>query len=458
MLTVLYGLLGLSIVVLVHEFGHYLAAKAVGIEVEAFSIGMGPKLFAFKRGTTEWRLSAFPLGGYCRMKGEKGFKQALERKLDHIPAEKGSFYGESPWKRILILISGPVFNLIFASILFGLVALLGLRIETLPNRIVLASDFPSLSGQATVSDLSPAQAAGLKTGDRVLGIDGRAVRDYSDIQEIVSTNPQKELVFEVERNGNRFLAPVFPRLDKETGQGLIGIFAWVEPEVKAVAPGSSAAIAGIKPGDLLVEAQGRSIEHSIDLSNILSGKPERLALKVSRSGQDLDLNLVLSYEGNDSSSPLGIGFATIIREERAESLGKAFIQGWTESFEMLGLSLRGLGMLFKGVNLFKSISGPARITYLIGSATQASIESSGIAGFTTILSFLAFLSVSLFIMNLLPIPALDGGQILLSTAELIKRKPLLTTTIYRFQFVGAAMILLLFFLATFSDILFFSGR
>jgi regulator of sigma E protease len=163
MLTVLYGLLGLSIVVLIHELGHFMAARLVGIEVEAFSIGMGPKLFGLSRGGTEWRISAFPLGGYCRMKGEEGFKQALERKLEHIPAEKGSFYGEAAWKRILILLAGPFFNLLFAALLFGIVALVGLRVETLPNRIVLASDYPLLSGQ-TGGELSPAQPEGLKPG------------------------------------------------------------------------------------------------------------------------------------------------------------------------------------------------------------------------------------------------------------------------------------------------------
>ncbi len=455
MLTVLYGLLGLSIVVLVHELGHFLAARLVGIEVEAFSIGMGPKLFGFVRGGTEYRISAFPMGGYCRMKGEEGFKQALERKLEHIPAEKGSFYGEAAWKRILILLAGPFFNLLFAALLFGVVALVGLRIETLPNRIVLASDYPQLSAQAG-GELSPAQAGGLRTGDLILSIDGNIINDYSDLQDIVSVSAQKELIFEVERSGNRLSLPVRPRLDKESGQGLIGVYAWADPLVASVAPGSSAAIAGIKPGDRIVEFQGRPVEHSIDISSVLAAKPERANLKVNRYGELLDFSLVLSYDSG--SSPLGLSFATIVKEEKAASVGKAFVQGWTESFQMIGLSVKGLGMLFRGVNLFKAISGPARITYLIGSATQASIESSGAAGLSNILSFLAFLSVSLFIMNLLPIPALDGGQILLSLAEIVRRKPLLTTTIYRFQFIGAAMILVLFFIATFSDILFFSGR
>ncbi len=456
MLTVIYGLLGLSIVVLIHELGHFIAARSLGIEVEAFSIGMGPKLLGFTRGGTEWRISAFPLGGYCRMKGEEGFKQAVERKLAHIPAEKGSFYGEAAWKRIIVLLAGPTFNLILASILFGIVAFVGLRIETLPNRIVLASDYPSLSGQAGGSEPSPAQVGGLETGDWILAIDETPVEDYSDLQDMVSVNAQKDMVFKVERSGTRLSLLIRPKLDKESGQGLIGVYAWADPLVASVAPGSSAAIAGIKSGDYILEILGKPVEHSIDVSAILAEKPERASIKVRRDNEIIDLSLVLSYEAD--TSPLGISFATITKEEKSPSIGAAFAQGWAESFETIGLSLKGLGMLFRGVNLFKAISGPARITYLIGSATQASISSSGSGGFSYILSFLAFLSVSLFIMNLLPIPALDGGQIILSLAEIIKRKPLLTTTIYRFQTVGVTMILLLFFIATFSDILFFSGR
>ena len=122
MLTVLIGLIGLSIVVIVHEFGHFVAARAMGVEVETFSIGWGPRLFGFKRHGTEWRISAFPIGGFCKMKGEEDFKAALEKKLPYIPTEKGSFYGSSPWKRILILVAGPLFNVVFAVLLFSIVS------------------------------------------------------------------------------------------------------------------------------------------------------------------------------------------------------------------------------------------------------------------------------------------------------------------------------------------------
>lgn len=458
MLTVLYGLIGLSVVVLVHEFGHFLAARAVGVEVEAFSIGMGPRIFGFKRKGTEWRLSALPVGGYCRMKGEESFKAALEQKLPHIPAEKGSFYGEPPWKRMLILISGPLFNVFFAVVLFSVVSLVGITIQTAPNRIVLASEASALSGQPSLAGGSaPADAAGLKTGDFITSIDGRPVKDYSDLQEIIGLNPGKELGLTVDRGGESLRLPITPRLDKESGQGLIGIYAWIDPVVDSVDPQGPAAIAGIRGGDIIEEVNGRPVRNTIEVLSALKTSPEKVNLAAMRDGEPIAAALVVSYaEGGQPN--LGVSFRAETRTDKATSFGGAIAAGAAETWETFAMSMKGIGSLFSGANILKALSGPARITFLVGSTAQESIKASGISGITTILSFLAFLSVSLFVMNLLPIPALDGGQMILSLAELLRKKPLLTTTIYRFQFVGAAMILVLFFLATFSDVLFFAGR
>jgi regulator of sigma E protease len=465
MLTVLLGLLGLSIVVLIHELGHFLAARAVGVDVEAFSIGMGPRLAGVVRGGTEWRISAFPVGGYCRMKGEDSFRKALDLKLPHIPAEKGSFYGSAPWKRIIILVAGPLANVIFAVVLFGVVALAGLTISTAPNRIVLASEIATLSERARSGNVNsssqaanPADLAGLKSGDRIISIGTQQVRDYADIQEIVGLSGGRSLEFSVLRSDERMTFVVTPRTDKETGQGLIGIYAWIDPLVSAVDPKGAAAIAGIRPGDLITSLNGEPIRSTIELSALLEARPERAVLGYIRNGEEKSARLVLSYEDGEPGMGLGLAFADIKRVERSESLPAAVAKGFSDAFETISMSLKGIGLLFTGVDVFKSLSGPAKITYLIGNTAEASIKASGLSGITTILSFLAFLSVSLFIMNLLPIPALDGGQIILSLVELVRRQPLLTKTIYRFQFVGAAMIFLLFFLATFSDILFFSGK
>lgn len=454
MLTVLLGLIGLSIVVIIHEFGHFLAARALGVEVETFSIGWGPRLFGFKRKGTEWRVSAFPIGGFCRMKGEEDFKVALEKKLPHIPAEKGSFYGAAPWRRILILLAGPLSNIFFAILMFSIVSFVGMTIQTAPNKIVLASE---MALQPAASEKSPADSAGLESGDIITSIDGQPVRDYSDLQQIIGLNPGKRLVMSVRRNGSALSIPITPRLDKNSGQGLIGIYSWIDPVVNSVDPQSAAAVAGVKKGDIIAEANGKPISNTMGLLAALEAKPENVTMTVLRGGKPITFRLVLSYSASNQPN-LGIAFAGVTRTDKASSLLDAIGKGGKETFSTFAMTAKGVGLLFSGVNVLKAVSGPARITYLVGSTAKESIQASGVSGIPTILSFLAFLSVSLFLMNLLPIPALDGGQIVLSIVEILKRKPLHTTTIYRFQFVGAAMIIALFFLATFSDVLFFAGK
>ncbi len=454
MLTVLLGLVGLSFVVVIHEFGHFLAARALGVEVEVFSIGWGPKLLGIRKNKTEWRISAFPLGGFCKMKGEEDFKAAIEKKLPTIPAEEGSFYGARPWKRILILIAGPFANILLAVILFSIVSLAGITIQTAPNRIILASEMQSASA---LSDEAPADKAGLKTGDFITAIDGAAIRDYSDLQEAIGLKPGKKLLLSVERDGSRLALPVTPRLDKNSGQGLIGIFSWIEPKVEAVDPQGSAAIAGIRAGDIITGIEGKPVRNTVGILATLEARPEKVTIDLLRDGQPLSVKAIVSY-GDDGQSNLGLSFTSVTRTDKASSLFDAFAQGLKETGATFAMSAKGIGLLFSGVNILKAVSGPARITYMVGNTAKQSIKASGFSGIPTILSFLAFLSVSLFLMNLLPIPALDGGQILLSITEAVRRKPLRTKTIYRFQFIGAAMIMALFFLATFSDLLFFAGK
>jgi len=453
MLTVILGLLGLSLVVIVHELGHYFAARAVGVEVEAFSIGWGPRLAGFRRKGTEWRISAFPIGGFCRMKGEEAFKKALEEKLPSIPAEPGSYYGVSPWRRLVILFSGPFANVLLAVLLFSIVSFVGITINTAPNRIILAS---STSGPADSSP-NPADAAGLMSGDVILEIDGKAVRDYSDLQSMIGSNPEKTLSMVVARDGQKLHLPVTPRLDKNTGQGLIGIFAWVDPVIDSVEQGSAAAIAGLRSQDRILKVDGQPVRNTIELVTALENKPEKVTFTIARDSRELEVTMVVGGFENGFSDT-GFQFQGITRVDKASSLPAAIKGGLDETAETLTLTIKGFGMLFRGVDLFKALSGPARITYFVGSAATESLKDSGASGIPTILSFLAFLSIGLFIMNLLPIPALDGGQAVLCLVEIAGRRPLKTKTIYRYQFVGAAMILAIFVVATFGDLLFFAGR
>jgi regulator of sigma E protease len=455
-LTILLGLIGLGVVVIVHELGHFAAARAMGVEVEAFSIGWGPRIAGFKRGGTEWRFSAFPVGGYCKMKGEESFRKALEDKAPEMPRESGSFYGASPWRRIVIALSGPAANVLLALLVFIVVSTIGYTTPTYSNRIVLLSEYdlgtPRLASY-------PADKAGLKTGDRIVAADGAAISDFSDLLERITLSANKPIALRIERDGILYDKTVTPMMDKDTGGGLLGVSYWADPIVGDVATGSAAQIAGIESGDRVVSIDGKDIRHAVEAFSLLnSAKPERTKIVVERGGSRIELSVILSWNAQGASN-LGMSFKTETHTVRAATtLGAAVSAGFSETWSTFDATLKGLGSLFQGVNLFKALSGPARITYMVGQSATAGIQRSASGGLALPLSFLAFLSIGLFIMNLLPIPALDGGQVVMFVVEGVRRKALRPRTIYRYQFIGATFILAIFVIATVGDFLFFAAK
>jgi regulator of sigma E protease len=455
LLIIVLGLIGLGLVVVVHELGHFVAARAVGVEVEAFSVGWGPKLFGFRRGNTEWRLSAVPIGGYCKMKGEESFRKALEDKAESFPRDPGSFYGASPWRRIVIAVAGPLANVVFALLVFMVVSATGYTVRTSSNRIVLASEYHL--DASTAGRSFPADVAGLKTGDRIVSADGKPVADYSDIQETIALSPDKAIKLGVERGSSLLSLTVKPTMDRSSGAGRIGVYSWSDPVVETVAKGSAASIAGIEPGDVVTAIDGKPVNHAIEALSYLSTRPEKARFTLLRNGSIIEASVVLAWTDAGDSN-LGLGFKSQIKTYRAESLGGAVAGGAAETWKTFSISFKSLGLLFRGVDLLKAVSGPARITYFVGRSASEGMKSGSTGGIALPLNFLAFLSIGLFIMNLLPIPALDGGQVLLFLTEIVRRRPLRVITVYRFQFVGAALILALFLFATVGDVLFFAAK
>jgi regulator of sigma E protease len=449
----IFGIMGLGVVILVHELGHYSAARSCGVEVETFSVGMGPKILSRKRGTTEWRVSAIPFGGYCRMKGEEAFASAIAEKAETIPREPGSFYGAKAWKRIIIAFSGPLANVLFAIVVFIVVSAVGTTSKTFGNRIVLQSSYGT--GANAVSGLLPADAAGLRNGDTIVAIDARPVQDLSEIQDIIMRSPGKPLELSVLRDGTSLELPVTPALDKSTGAGRIGIMAWVDPVVESVAPNGQAARAGVQPGDRIVSLDGKPIAHAIEFEAMLVGHTSQATIGLERKGQLLELPIAVDPTTGGS---LGIGFVTKDHLDRSPNAGAAISDGFAKTWQTFTDSLMSIGLLFRGVDVLKAVSGPARIIYYTGAVAESSVSQSGAKGMASFFSFLAFISVALFIMNLLPIPALDGGMILMFLAEIISRRPLKTKTVYRFQLIGWVFIVGLFVLAILSDILFFVAK
>jgi regulator of sigma E protease len=177
-LIIVFGVIGFGIMVFVHELGHFLAAKRVGIQVETFSLGWGRKLVGFDYKGTNYRISMIPFGGYCRMKGEDPFRA---EEADG----KGGFFAAAPWKRIVVSAAGPTANVLFAVLVLTMIWWIGFKTYTESNRIVLASEYP-LSG---IQGETPASRAGLQTGDRITAVDGKPIANFQDLFEAVATAP-----------------------------------------------------------------------------------------------------------------------------------------------------------------------------------------------------------------------------------------------------------------------------
>jgi regulator of sigma E protease len=451
-IQILVALVGLGIMVFMHELGHFLAAKAAGVGVQTFALGWGPKLLGFSRGGTEYRLAWLPIGGYCKFKGDEGLRQALEQDLPEVPREPGSFYAVPAWKRIVVVASGPVASLLSAFLIFTLMWWIGFGVFSTDNRIVLASDYAG----ADAAETSPAAAAGLVTGDRITAIDGRPVRNFQDILEIVSRSPDRELVFTVERGGTTRSATVTPAFVPATGTGRIGVYAWQDPVVRIVAPGSAAALAGLEPGDRIVRAGTRDVQSAIDLAQELTGDPATLSIGYERSGAVNDAVLVLEYTNGQAN--LGLQFADNEYRTPRLGLGGALAKAGSETWDTMVLTIKGIGLLFRGVNLREAVAGPIGIIDLIGS-TAASGFSRGLGtGVAALFELLAFLSVTLFLMNLLPLPALDGGQIVVALVEVVRRRAVRPRLVWRVQMIGFSFLVVLVLVLTFNDILLRIGR
>jgi regulator of sigma E protease len=450
LIKIILGLIGLGVVVLVHELGHFIAARLTGIEVEAFSLGWGKPVLRKKIGSVEYRLGLFPLGGYCKMKGEAEYQAAISSPGKEISRAPGSFFGAKPWKRIIVSAAGPLANVVFAAFVFMLIWGAGFEIRSLDNRIVLVSD-------VNPGERFPADDAGLKTGDRIVEISGRPVTNYYDIQENIASRGGRATLIKVLRQERALEINLVPRIDQSTGAGKLGVYYWADPVIAGVSPDSPAHIAGLEKGDRLLAVNGSVIPYTVAIFPLLRDRPPLLNIEYLRAGVTRNTALVLSYD-DKGSADIGIEFETISYPVPGLPPHRAVLKGLGETLKSLELSLRSLTLLFKGVDLTQAVSGPVRITYMVGDVAAQGFGQGLREGLISMGNFLALISIALCIMNLLPIPVLDGGMIVLFILEGVIRRPIKARTIYIFQTVGVVVIFGLMIFAVFGDILFLAGR
>ncbi len=445
-LTIFFGISGLGIMVFMHELGHFIGARLSGIEVEIFSLGWGKKLIGFDYKGTSYQISWFPIGGFCKMKGENPVKA-------ETGPETGSFLAASPGKRILTAVAGPLANILFAVLVLTIIWWAGFNIYSDDSRIVLAADYSldSLSG------LTPAEAAGLKTGDRIVAINDQPVDKFQDILEKVATSPNEDLNLQVDRAGRHEILRVRPELDLQSGAGRIGVYAWRDPVIDRVRPGSSAGLAGIEPGDRVLSINGVKIEHTIDFFQMLKDRPDRVELTLNRGGSQFTRSMFINYS-EDNVLDLGLTFRVFVFRSPEVGASGALVKGLEETWSTLIITLKGIRLLFRGINLRNAVAGPLRITYYVGSVARSGFSLGFSQGMISFFRFLCLLSVVLFVMNLLPIPAVDGGQIIIFLLEIIRGKPVPPRIVASIQVIGFSLLIGLVIIFTFSDILFFMGK
>lgn len=443
-MTIIYGLIGLGFIVFIHELGHFITAKICGVTVESFSIGMGPILLHKTIKGTDYRLSLIPLGGYCGMKGQKDFQVALDEKLESITGDKDSFYGIHPLKRVIIAFSGPFFNFIFAAIAFMIISMIGYSYYTSENKIILANEvYPEME--------SIAEKAGLQTGDKILSVNDKETPYFTDIYEAISISANKKTDLQVQRDSEIFNIEVTPSLNKETGAGVLGIVSWTNPLIDSVEKNSIAEKVGLKEQDLILQINDDIIKNTADYNNAIQ-KYDNFSMKVLRDNNEIIIeNIELNPQKEDKTT-LGITFYTEKVKSKTYSFFPAIINGFVEAGKTTALTFKSLGLLFQGVDLTKAVSGPLRITVMLGDTAKAGFSAGFSTGIVTVFNFLAIISISLFIMNLLPIPILDGGLILFPLIEAITKKQISPKIQYYVQFIGVGLILVLFVFAMFGDI------
>ncbi len=443
-LTVAFGAIGLGVMILVHESGHFLAARAAGVHVEIFSIGWGRRLAGVQRGGTWYQISWFPFGGYCKMRGDEVLRGAAGDDWPQAMTEPGAFFAAGPWRRIAIVAAGPLANVAFAVLVLTAVAWVGFTIRSPDNRIVVPVDRDS-----------PAISAGLRTGDRIVAVDGRPVRSFQDIIQEVSPAPERELRITVERGGRTLLATVTPALDAEAQTGRIGVYAWIDPVIGAVEDGG-AGFSQLAVGDRIVAAGGMAVAHTVDLYEALRRSEDPVELTVERSGGRFIVRQALAAQAGNvelAGARLQIPVMRYRESGPVQALGAAL----QEVGRTVRVTVQGIGRLLRG-GMRDSVAGPLRLTYYMGAVATGGLQVGLAAGITDFLRFLSVISVVLFLMNLLPIPALDGGHIVLYVVESILGRRVKPALVYRIQTIGVSVLILVAISVTLSDILFLAGR
>jgi regulator of sigma E protease len=419
----------LGVIIFVHELGHLLMAKFFGMRVDTFSLGFGKRLWGFRRGETEYRVSLVPLGGYVKLAGEEG---------DTPEGDPREFRAKPRWQRILVFLAGPAMNIALAIVLIAIVFMVGIEVPDL-------QEIPPVLG--TVEADSSAAQAGVRAGDRIVEVNGKPVERWQDVGFITMTSPEKPVSLTVERGVERLAFEVVPkRVPRYEFGDTAGMFPVVLPRVSRVIPGSPAERAGFQIGDEIRATDGRAVTDPASFVGYISEHPgQPVKVEIQRGGAISTLTVEPRDDGGKGK--IGVNIGVYQRYGPGRAVIESVKYNWyitRQTFAVLGKILR------RELAAKSAFSGPLEIASLSGDAARA--------GFKNLLYLMGFISISIAILNLLPLPLLDGGNIFILLLESIGRRDFSPILKERINQVGFVLLVGLMAMVLYFDVVKIGAR
>ena len=441
-MDVLYLLVGvglvLGVMVLIHEWGHFIAARLFGVRVDVFSIGFGPRLFGWKKGPTDYRVSALPLGGYVRMAGQ----DLSEVDSGDKPPTGGpdELMSKPRWQRALISFAGPAVNLVFPIFLLtGLFSIVGVPYPAYLDAPVHVTGLP-----ANTAEPGPLP---LKAGDTVVAINGVPTPTWEKaLLALKQIAPNAMVKLEVDDSGSRRTVEV-PAKEIADPNKILG-YAPIRPIIDQVAPGTPAERAGLREGDEITAVDGKKVEYWEQFREATQGSNgQPMTLDVTRKGQSVHLTVTPKKDAAETGQNV-YQIGVLPRDESAYkhvSFSESVRFASSGTVDTITRTVDVVGKLFSGRVSIKQLQGPVGISHMAGQAVRR--------GPLDVISLMVLISINLGILNLLPIPILDGGNILLLAIEGIMRRDLSLSFKERFVQVGLVFLLVIFAIVMYNDIL-----
>lgn len=421
----------LGVLIFIHEVGHFVAARMCGVKVEEFGMGLPPKLYGWVRGGVVYSVNAIPFGGFVRVKGEDGDDMSPD-----------SMNAKSPGQRAFFLSAGILMNLLFAVLLMIVVV----GVKGIPHRDVYVT---------SVVPGSPAATAGWQAGDRIVSVDGARVESGQQLIQKTTSDAGSPMQFVIERGGEFYTTTLTPRKNPPEGQGRVGV-GLAEPlvsdvTVSEVAPNSAASAAGLQAGDILVSVNGRPVTSVYVLQTEMDRfQGAELPIVFRRDGVEMTGVIDAPTRENDRTLVLAAGFEALTEQPIFEKVPplKVIPRGFQEAYDTTRLMIGGIVQMIRDPGLLRQTAGPVGMAQL----THELVERSTLPQWYTIANLTILLSLNLAFLNLLPIPALDGGRLLFVLIELIRGRRIAPEKEGLVHLVGFALLIGLMFVIAFNDI------